>query len=478
MKKSKEKLGIVVSFIDEAASEDVTGSGVLIKTPNHNILLDYGLSQSNDKYEDFLINNRRTREFKAKEIDLVLLTHNHGDHSLKVPKLFKDGCKGMVLVPEGSYKVLKTMATDSAYISDRDIQIINNQHGKNYEPLYSIKDVEDMLEHTEEFPMNHRIIIDDELSFEFIPSGHLWASCQIMLYITVNNVTKSICYTGDLGNNKIENYFVGKFQPIKKCDLLIGESTYGDRPDLKTGQKQRKTDLDKLKTIIDTQVKEMNGRVLIPVFAQSRCQAMAYMVYQLYKNQEWQPKVYIDSPLAISIFKDYQEVLTGEDKEQLEELMQWDRLTFVKESEQSKSLVSSTEACVVFSTAGMCQVGRVRHHLKALIPNPNATVLFVGFSTPGSLASLLKDNKVKSVNIDTKEYKCRCASYSLKSMSGHAPFKQLLDYYSSVNCTKVVLHHGSKLAKETLAKELKKEYEKKCQTTKVIVANNGLSFTL
>ena len=126
----------------------------------------------------------------------------------------------------------------------------------------------------------------------------------------------------------------------------------------------------------------------------------------------------------------------------------------------------------------MCQVGRVRHHLKSIIPNPNATVLFVGFSTPGSLASLLKDNKVQSVTIDTKEYKCRCASYSLKSMSGHADFSSLLQYYSSVNCNKIVLHHASKEAKETFAKELKKELEKKCKSTRVVIANSSLKFGL
>ena len=133
---------------------------------------------------------------------------------------------------------------------------------------------------------------------------------------------------------------------------------------------------------------------------------------------------------------------------------------------------------MILSTAGMCNVGRIRHHLKSVIPNPNATVLFVGFSTPGSLASLLKDNKVQSVTIDTKEYKCRCASYSLKSMSGHAPFSQLIDYYSSINTPKIVLHHGSQNAKETLANALKKEYEKKCKTTRVVIANSSLKFGL
>ena len=474
----KKKKEIRVSFVDEPASEDVTGSGVLIETPNHKLLLDYGLAQSNDKYHDFLVNNRRTKEFKAKDIDIVFISHLHSDHSLGCPKLYKNGFEGATVVPKGNLGILKTMATDSTFISERDILIINNQHGKKYEPLYSIDDVNNMLNHTLEKPIGEKIYIDDELSFEFIPSGHLLYGCQIVLYITVDNVTKVITYTGDIGNSKVDNHFVGKFEPIKKTEILIGEATNGDKQDLKIEVKERKNDLDKLKYIIDTQVYEMKGRVIIPSFAQSRIQQLALMIYQLYKDCEWKPRVYIDSPLAIQIFKDYEKVLDGEDKELFDELLKWDNLIFVKESEESKSLVASDEPCVILSTAGMCQVGRVRHHLKAVIPNPNATVLFVGFSTEGSLASLLKDNKTKSVMIDGKEYKCRCSSYSLKSLSGHAPFSQLVDYYSSVNCNKIVLHHGSQNAKETLAEELRKQLEKKCKSTRVVIANSSLKFGL
>lgn len=478
MSKKKDK-EIKVSFIDEPAAEDVTGSFVLIETPNHKIGLDYGLAQSNDKYNDFLINNRKTKGFKPKDLDIVFISHLHGDHCLLLPKLYKNGFRGATIISSGSKSVLKVMSEDSAFISERDILLINNQHGKNYEPLYSIDDVNTMLEYTIEEPVNQKIIIDDELSFELIPSGHLLGGCQIILHITIDNVTKSILYTGDIGNREIRNYFVGEYQPINKfVDLAICEATYGDRPDLKTGLKERNNDLNKLKSIIDTQIKELNGRVLIPSFAQSRVQQLALMIYQLYKDEKWQPKVYIDSPLAISIFKEYEKILEGEEKELFDELLSWDKLVFVKETEASKALVDSKEPCCIISTAGMCQVGRVRHHLKSLVTNPNATILFVGFSTPGSLATLLKDNKTKSINIDMKEYVCRCSSYSLKSMSGHMPFNQMLKTYSDLNCNKIILHHGSFEAKEILAKKLREELEEKCKSTRVVIANSSLKFNL
>jgi metallo-beta-lactamase family protein len=475
---AKKKEKISVSFVDEPASEDVTGSCVYIETPNHKILLDMGLHQSNNKYEDFLVNNRKFAKFKAKDIDLVFISHLHGDHCLAVPKLYRDGFRGATVLPRSSKGVFKTMASDSAYIAERDIFVINDQNSKNYNPLYDISDVNTMLEYTIERPIGEKIFIDDELSFMFVPSGHLLNSCQIILYITVDGLTKTIVYTGDIGNKKIDNYFVGKFEMVPSCDILIGESTYGDRPDLKTGKKERDNDLNKLKSVIDRQIKEMNGRVLIPSFAQSRIQQLALMIYELYKNEPWQPKVYIDSPLAISIFKDYAEILEGDDKKKFDEMLKWENLVFVKETQASKALVSSIEPCCILSTAGMCQVGRVRHHLKSLVGNPNATILFVGFSTEGSLASMLKDNKRKSITIDGKEYDCRCSSYSLKSMSGHAPFDQLVDIYSSINCNKIVLHHGSREAKETLALALKNELEKKCKSTRVIISNSSLRFSL
>nr|DAI69418.1 MAG TPA: putative exonuclease [Caudoviricetes sp.] len=456
----------------------MTGSLIYISTQNHRILVDCGLHQTNDRYKDFLVNNRKYKDFKPKDIDFVFITHNHGDHCLLLPKLYKEGCRAATIISSGSKQVLKDMAIDSALISERDILVINSQNNKNYSPLYTVDDVNKMLEYTIEKPVNEKIIIDDELAFELIPSGHLLGSCQIKLYFTIDGLTKTGLITGDLGNKAIHNRFVGAYQQVDYADVVIGESTYGDRPDLKTGLKERKNDLEKFKAIIETQVHEMKGRVVIPSFAQSRLQQLVLMIYEMYKDSEWKPKVYIDSPLSIKIFDDYEECLTGEDKKLFDEMIQDKMFTFVKESEDSKALVQSNEPCVILSTSGMCMVGRIRHHLKKCIPNPNATVLFVGYSTDGSLATLLKDNKRKSVTIDQKEYPCKCASYSLKSMSGHAPFWQLVDDYTSINCQKIILHHGSKQAKEKLKIALEKELEKQCKSTRVVIANSSLKFTL
>lgn len=474
----KKKDFIRISFVDSPSSEDVTGSLIYISTPNHKFLVDAGLYQTNDRYEDFLVNNRKYKEFKPKELDYVFITHSHSDHMNLLPKLFKDGCNARVIITEGTSEIIKDMMTDCAEINERDVVIINNQHDKQYEALYDIDDVHNTMNHIVEFHMKEKIKIDDELSFELIPSGHLLGSCQVLLYLTVNNITKTVLVTGDIGNKIVGNRFVGEYKQVKNADYVIAESTYGDKPDIKTGRKERKNDLEKFKSIIDTQIHDLKGRVIIPSFAQSRSAQLVLMVYQLYKDSDWKPKVYIDSPLAIKLFKDYENCLEGKDKEDFDEMLHSGMFHFVKEPVDSKTLVASNEPCLIISTSGMCQVGRIRHHLKKCVIDPNATVLFVGFSTDGSLASLLKDNKRKTITIDQKEYPCRCASYSLKSMSGHAPFNQLVENYTEINCQKIILHHGSKKAKEVLKQALEKEYEKKCKSTRVVIANSSLKITI
>lgn len=476
---AKKNNEIKVSFVDSVSASEVTGSNVYIQTPNHKILLDCGMHQSNNRKEDYLVNNRKTKEYKPKELDLIFISHQHADHQALCPKYYKDGFRGGIVVPKGSTETLKRMWIDSATINERDIEIINNQENKKWKPLYEISDVVGVEKYVVEKEINEKIIIDEELSFMFVPSGHLINGCQIILWITIDNVTKKIVYTGDLGNPLVDNKYVGKFEKIDKCDLLIGESTYGDRKDIKIRKKERKNDIDKLRSIIDMQIIQMKGRLVIPVFAQCRCPQILQMIYSICKdNESFKYKVYIDSPLAIDLLDILKNNLQGEELLEFEEILKWENLSLCREATESKVLVDSTEPCIILSTSGMMTQGRIRHHFKKIVSDPNATILFCGYSTEGSLASLLKDPKRKEIDIDGKTYKIKCSSYSLKSMSGHAMYETLLNYYSSINCNKIILHHGSTKAKEHLAKDLKKELEKKCKSTKVVCSSCSLKFKI
>ena len=199
------------------------------------------------------------------------------------------------------------------------------------------------------------------------------------------------------------------------------------------------------------------------------------MIYSLYKDDTtFTNHVYVDSPLAIDLLYLLRENLHDKELQEFDKMLEWKNLVLCSKPDDSKALVDSNESCVILSTSGMMTNGRIRHHFKKIVSDPNATILFCGYSTEGSLASMLKDTKRETIDIDGKTYTIKCASYSLKSMSGHAMYETLVDYYSNINCNKIILHHGSSEAKESLAKGLKDILSDKCQSTKVICANNSL----
>ena len=474
----KKGEGIKISFADSMSAKDVTGSCTYIETPNHKILVDCGLYQSDNLIDDFKINKRHFKAFKPKELDVVFVTHEHLDHLGLIPRLYMEGYGGSIIMAKNNFEVSIPMLRDSAYITERDTTLINKQRGTSYKPLYTVEDANIATAHIMEYPYREKIKIDDELSFELFDAGHLLGSAQIKLYITVNNITRTILFTGDIGNDHVDNRFVGQLDRVENADLVIAESTYGDRTTLKTTTKERNNDLEKLETIIENVVINSHGRVLIPVFAQCRSQQLLLMIYKLFKDKPNAPEFYLDSPLSVDITKVYEHILNEEDKKDLRDAISWEHIHLVEDVEESMILVSERRTGVYLSSSGFMNAGRVRKYLKNIINDVNACILFCGYSSPNSLAGIIKNPKTKSITIDQKNYKVRCSIYSLKSLSGHAPYDQLIDYYSNINCNKIILNHGSDSAKTVLAENLKKEFERKCKSTRVIVSNNSLKLSL
>ena len=178
-KKSRDD-GIFISFVDEPASEHVTGSMIYISTSTHNILVEAGCAQSNNVKEDYLVNNRKFSEFKPKNIDLIFLAHNHHDHCNLCPRLIRDGFEGGIITPVNSKKIQQIMYEDCVKINEKDVEFLNSQYGTKYKPLYTMDDVKKTLEHTIEKPVGEVVYIDDTLSFKYVPSGHLLSGCQLI----------------------------------------------------------------------------------------------------------------------------------------------------------------------------------------------------------------------------------------------------------------------------------------------------------
>ena len=470
---SKKRNPIEIIFTNEPAAEVVTGSMVHIKTENHNVLLDAGFYQSADIMEDYRINNRTLKSLKMKDIDYVILSHNHGDHIFYAPILFKRNCRAQVIVPEQASPIMRAMLEDCAHINEKDAASLSMREGKEYLPLYTKDDVSHFMSFVREIPTHTKIQLDEEIAVEFIPSGHLLKGCQIILYIKVGGQTKKILYTGDLGNRYLKQPFTEKFEAVNSADVVIAEATYSASRELRITQKERDTDLSKIKKLVEEQVIRDKGRLLLPVFAQARAQTVLYMLYKLFGDDpNFRTKIYVDSPLSCKIFKIYPSLLDGKDRAEFNKMVHWENVRFITEAEDSIALVASDEPCVILSSSGMCTNGRVKYHLKSLIGSANATILFTGYSTEGSLAWHLKQGE-KSVMMCGEEHTVRCKVDCLQSLSSHIPYAIMLEYYTNIHCNKLILHHGNMDGKRELKKDLDDLFAQKYLTTKVIVSDKN-----
>lgn len=474
-KKSKDK--IRVSFIGGNA-EDVTGSMVLVEFGEHKILLECGLYQSESLMNDYKTNNRKL-PFKPSEIEYVFLGHAHADHMLLLPRLYANGCTAKIICPKGTEQLFEIMASDSAFIMERDTETIERRYGKVVNPIYTEADVSTTLSYFQEYDYNEKVELDNNISFQFIPSGHIVCSAQLELWIKNNNHISKIGYTSDIGNVVIPKYYVTSFQPIEKCNLLIGESTYADDSRSVT-MKDREKDLEKIHSIIDAVCCDNKHKVLIPVFALDRVQNIITILYKIYgKDKSFDIPIIIDSPLACKITRLYEELLIGEDLDLYHNVMNWENLKFVEKYDDSKFYQNSKEPMIILACSGWMSAGRSRTWAKKLLPDSQSYIIFVGYSSEGSLSYKIKKGKVtKTITIDGKAYPNKCNVVDLCSFTSHMQHNQLLDYYSNVQCEKVALVHGDNNDKIKFAKELQEKISQKNKCNKVIAVSKSTSILL
>mgnify|MGYP000846725105 CR=1 FL=1 len=475
-KKIKNK--IKISFVGKN-SDEVTGSMILIEFDGHKVLLEAGLYQSESLLSDYKENTRKF-SFKPSEIEYIFICHNHADHILLLPRLYAQGCKAKIIVPKGIISLFQVMALDSAYILKRDTETIARRYNKIVTPVYTEDDVNTTLPYFQEYDINEKIILDENISFQFIPSGHIINACQLKLWINNGNHVSTIGYTSDIGNIVIPKYYTTQFEPIDKCQLLIGETTYADNL-RSVDSKDRDKDLEKIYSIIDTVCCDNKHKVLIPVFALDRVQNILTILYNMFgKDKSFKIPVVIDSPLAVKITKLYKDLLIDNDDLKLyNQVMNWENIKFVEEYEDSKYYQDSKEPMIILSCSGWLNAGRSRTWTKKLLPDAQSYIIFVGYSSEGSLSYRIKHGKVtKTITIDGKAYPNRCNVIDLKSFSSHMQYNQLLDYYSDVQCDKIALVHGDFKAKCEFAKELQNTISKKNKCGKVVCVNKSTSVLL
>ncbi len=388
------------------ATKTVTGSNFLVEGAGKKFLVDCGLYQGKATEE---LENEEPFEFDINSIDFMLLTHAHIDHSGRIPKLYKEGYRKDIIATKATCDLCSIMLPDSGHIQEMEISWTNRKRIRKgeteLEPLYTAEEAARSLELFKPVSYDEIIEIDENIHVRFNDAGHMLGSSTIEVWVRENDKEEKIVFSGDLGNNDIP--LLSEPTMIEDTDYLVMESTYGSRLHM------RNDDKAELFLNIVSETLEQGGTVVIPSFAVGRTQEILFEINKLKDkkdDEEFRKKyeelmrvpVYVDSPLAISateVFEDNMDLFDDETKEYMQKgnnPLEFPGLQFTRTVEESKALNESNESCIIISASGMCDVGRIKHHLKHNIWNPNNTILFVG-------TEVFEDN-MDLFDDETKEY--------------------------------------------------------------------------
>ena len=454
------------------STDDVTGSCFeLVTTGGDRVLIDCGMKQSSDDLKDYRDNIEIIKSLKTKRLDAIVLGHNHVDHSGNIPAAFANGFTGVVYMPKGSRDIVKLLWLDSAKIMQQNQQLLKKKGNVSGNPTYTPEDVEVAYNHIVECEFNQIIEISETLSFQYIHSNHIISSAQIIFYVKENGVTKTIGYCCDLGSTNNQGTHLDPFEPIKKCNMVIGECTYGMQ--LKTNNKKnRDKDKEKIKTLVE-QIKETGGRLIIPAFSLNRSQDILTVLYELFHDDEdFKMPIVFDGVLTSKISERFSDCINY-NKELWNKVYSWNAV--VKVSEWTDSLVyqNYTANQIIVASGGFLQ-GRSTAYIKKWLSDPKTTVCFVGFSgQEGSTGYKIQHAKeYPIVNIDGFKVQNKAHIISLNSFSSHASHAELLEYYSSIECEKIYLVHSQEDRKKEFRPLLEEEISKKNKTTKVVIPDS------
>jgi metallo-beta-lactamase family protein len=433
-----------IQFIGGART--VTGSQHLLFINGKKILLECGLFQGRrkDTYE-----KNKNFHFDPAEIDVMILSHAHIDHSGNIPNLVKNGFGGHIYATAATVDLCQIMLRDSAYLQERDIEWINKRRKKKkedpIEPLYTLDDVESAMQNFIGVQYNRKIRLFPGVSFTFRDAGHILGSASILLEIEENDGRKiRLGFTGDIGRPVMP--VIRAPDQLRDLDAIIMESTYGNRlhPPVE--------DVEEELARLVRQCTQDGGKIIIPAFAVGRTQLLVYMLHKLFdQNRIPEIPIYVDSPLAVSatnVFRSHPECFDRETNRMFlvdgDDPFGFERLKYVSDVNASKELNEKKDPMIIISASGMAEGGRILHHLKNNVGDPKNLVLFVGFAAEHTLARRIMDG-AKEVNIFGEKYVINCRVKKMDYFSAHADQKELIDYIRLNNKEKlknIFLVHG------------------------------------
>jgi metallo-beta-lactamase family protein len=442
-----------LSFL--GAAEMVTGSCYLCEIGNTKLLVDFGMFQGGSKAEDL---NFGDFSFNPADIDYLLLTHAHIDHSGRIPQLVRRGFKGRIITTIPTKDLCSIMLPDSGFIQENETEWINKKRqraGKPLvEPLYTSLDAQNSIKFFEGIEYNQYLDINDDVRVRFNNAGHILGSAILEMWVKEQGEEFKVVFSGDLGskNSPLLNYPT----LIEEADFVIMESTYGNRMHPEFENKG----LQLLDIILETVKKK--GNVVIPSFAVERTQEILFELNTLKEAKASKLKditVFVDSPLAINATKIFEKNISyfNEDTINLfksgDNPFEFPNLVFTETSDESKAINFEKKSCVIISASGMCDAGRIKHHLKHNLWRKESSVVFVGYQAKESLGRRIHEG-AKTVKLFGEEINVQSSIYSIQGFSGHADQEGLLDWVAGFKKkpAKIFITHGEDKALTELSR--------------------------
>ncbi|NTW33866.1 MAG: MBL fold metallo-hydrolase [Bacteroidetes bacterium] len=459
------------------AAREVTGSKHLITLDNgKTILLDCGLFQGKGEETE---NMNRNPGYNPANIDYIILSHAHIDHSGAIPYIINNGFKGSIISTHATRELCAILLPDSGRIHENDTKTNNKKRAKQglppVEPLYTHRDAEKSMQYFISIPYNKEFYVDEGVKLTYTDAGHILGSAVVNLKIKENNKITRLCFTGDIG--RAYNKILRSPQAFPQADILIAESTYGDRlhSNIDVAEKELKL------VVLEACIKK-KGKLIIPSFSVGRTQELLYTLNRLSNNGSIPyVKVFVDSPLSVNatnIMKLHTECFNDE----ILEFMRTDPdpfgfngLRYIQTEEDSKSLNNIKEPCIIISASGMMEAGRVKHHLANSISDKKNTVLVVGYCSPTTLGARIKRGD-KEVSIYGVKHEVNADIKIIESFSAHGDYMEMINflkYQDPKQVQQLFLVHGEYETQLTYRDKLIKE-----GFTNIEIPEKGKEFVL
>ena len=444
------------------ADHEVTGSCHYVEACGKKFIVDYGMEQGKNYFENVPL------PVKEAQLDFVLLTHAHVDHSGMLPLLYRNGFSGPIYATDATTDLCEIMLRDCAHIQMQEAEWRSRKGKRNksiaqVEPVYEMEDADKAIRHFEPVPYNKVIDVADGIRVRFTDVGHLLGSASIEVWLSENGIEKKLCFSGDLGSTG--HPLIREPAYTKDADYVLIESTYGTRI-----HAEDKPDYVKELSEVLERTFRRGGNVVIPSFAVGRTQEILYFLREI-KEKELVPSrpdfvVYVDSPMAVSATEIFEDHVYDCFSDEAQELVRsgvnpisFPGLRLSITSEESREINADEEPKVILSASGMCDAGRIKHHLKHNLWRPESTVLFVGHQSVGTPGRTIKDG-APEIKIFGEPVQIACEVAKLRGMSGHADKNGLIAWSTAFEekPKKVFVVHGENETTDEFAKTLREEY--------------------